>query len=862
METQLIHIPLNNLSSEKVLDRAGKIAGTAKGATLVPDDAFGACLKFNGKDNYVELEDTVSIAGNASRSFFCWIQFDKDGATRPASIMTMGTAEKAASFNLTKQADSGALAVAGFDYDVYPPAAADSKKLVDGEWHYVGCTYDGSLLKLYIDGKSINEFTRGGYATKRNAYMLGKSNHAGKENFFQGKMAQVRLYSRALGEEEIKTNMQEDKGVYAAFRKSYPIAFALTDKFGQQTLYTGSDKSEHKHLLEITNVSEQPVELGKGESAEAGKNNFHFELKFRKGMLDGQVKVPDKDWTLSQQRNADGTQSIFLLKVSSTLCVLQRGQKLSIPLHNLELALGTGTGTTVELRYDRLRYTGDGDFFSGNRIQYMTISHHEGTKSIPLRAGFINGSLSAEVNAEVFPGNSVLNNGQANTVILKVTNASDKSLPLDTGSNPSHFILSFDASDDTTIDWAIGTGAQVKTFKVAARFGNGSWKEVPLLSQGIGQEWIIENKELSSLEKGQSILVKISNIVTKHADGITNVYLRYANLPGYWDAQLVCPLEKTFVIRSQGNVGVGTLKPAAKAHVVGDLVLGGENKFIIHSRSTNSNPGDFLQITSNNTPQKKWNWEQGITLSRDGKVGIGTTSPRTGLDTGMAVLSGAANDYTKAQFALSGGGVITWSSDGTLGGGRLKWTHPFCTNAVEKGKTFESGGIEIEMPSANLPAAQGYTNSPIPVNVYGIFLRKGDTLYAEHQPGKGRRNVTLRIKNYDHSGEFHAPGNWILIAAVHKEHNTVKLGTGTILQPDSVFPYDYQIPKGTINLWIGNNIPPGWALCDGSDHNGQKTPNLNLFLEPYFNALKVLGQTPAIRVQQGSMPSIKLIIKI
>jgi hypothetical protein len=35
---------------------------------------------------------------------------------------------------------------------------------------------------------------------------------------------------------------------------------------------------------------------------------------------------------------------------------------------------------------------------------------------------------------------------------------------------------------------------------------------------------------------------------------------------------------------------------------------------------------------------------------KDGNVGIGTLEPRSALDTGIGVMSGAANDYQKAQY--------------------------------------------------------------------------------------------------------------------------------------------------------------------------------------------------------------------
>lgn len=83
---------------------------------------------------------------------------------------------------------------------------------------------------------------------------------------------------------------------------------------------------------------------------------------------------------------------------------------------------------------------------------------------------------------------------------------------------------------------------------------------------------------------------------------------------------------------SGSSVGIGTSSPKAKLHVADDIVLGRNTngqKFILHSRSNGR--GEFLQITSD-TQTGDWQWEQGVTLRRDGKLGIGTARPQATLD--------------------------------------------------------------------------------------------------------------------------------------------------------------------------------------------------------------------------------------
>jgi hypothetical protein len=210
---------------------------------------------------------------------------------------------------------------------------------------------------------------------------------------------------------------------------------------------------------------------------------------------------------------------------------------------------------------------------------------------------------------------------------------------------------------------------------------------------------------------------------------------------------------------------------------------------------------------------------EALRIDSSGKVGIGTTTPRTALDIGTGVMSGAANDYQKAQFTLSGGGTVTWGGPG----GRLKWTRRFIANAMERSVSFQAGQMDINPPASNIPAAQVYDGHERSANQDGVILNDWEALYAVHTVGQDENAVSFQIVK--HTNDFYAPSNWLLVAVVNSDDKTIKLGTGVVLSPKSSSTNNSPIPRGVIVMWSGaiNAVPDGWQICDGN--NG--APNLS-----------------------------------
>lgn len=80
----------------------------------------------------------------------------------------------------------------------------------------------------------------------------------------------------------------------------------------------------------------------------------------------------------------------------------------------------------------------------------------------------------------------------------------------------------------------------------------------------------------------------------------------------------------------QGALGAGIAAPVAVLHVNGDTVWNEKagQRFILHPRQGAA--GDFLHLTVDDAAGG-WEWTKGISLKRDGSVGVGTNQPQARL---------------------------------------------------------------------------------------------------------------------------------------------------------------------------------------------------------------------------------------
>jgi hypothetical protein len=265
-------------------------------------------------------------------------------------------------------------------------------------------------------------------------------------------------------------------------------------------------------------------------------------------------------------------------------------------------------GTRVELKWNNnLEYVGASGqspepLVPGHRLQHLSLVNESGQKHIPLHVGIVG-------------NDKVLNNGTVSGLKLRITNLvkpdpmkpGEGNIVLNQGPDPKQppptkFIFSFDAGSEAD-PWALGKISDVK--KIEIRAVNKPFNTPSPTEQGQSVQWTMWPMQTITLGPGESIDFTIGEIKTNHPSGLSNLYIHYKNIPGYWDGNFVALIEKAPLVYANTGVGIG-VDPKATLHVKGNVRA--ENLFVSPTGSQGAGiptPADALHVVGD-TFLGKW----------------------------------------------------------------------------------------------------------------------------------------------------------------------------------------------------------------------------------------------------------------
>ncbi|MEQ8629521.1 LamG domain-containing protein [Ekhidna sp.] len=183
-------------------DAVGQNHGTVMQATLTEnrEGTSDMAYYFDGA-SFISLQSPHVYSFGNTMSLFAWIRAEQFYENKFAVNFFEGTTYSKVGIFVSEL--NGRIARMGMrDVNQSGKFNNSTTPMTDTQWHHVGFTYDGFVIRIYVDGiieREINE-------TFEITDFIGQANigrHPNASNYFVGAIDDIRLYSRALTQGDV-----------------------------------------------------------------------------------------------------------------------------------------------------------------------------------------------------------------------------------------------------------------------------------------------------------------------------------------------------------------------------------------------------------------------------------------------------------------------------------------------------------------------------------------------------------------------------------------------------------------------------------------------------------------------------------
>jgi LruC domain-containing protein len=267
---------LNENQGGTASDQTGTNIGSITGATWA-QGISGSCLSFDGSSGLVSIPNHPSLNFDQTLSMMAWVRTQENKTTK---IVQKG------------DWDGHGLGQGKWDgWNAHIRTADNATHVVHwlgglpvfNEWYHLAMTYDGNILKLYVNGQLRNSKTINGPLKINNrTASIGSDN--GVQKFFNGQIDEVKIFGAALSQTEIQAHFhgvgqagdRDGDGVAdqddifpddpaRAFENFFPAAgfgsLAFEDLWPNKGDYDFNDLVVDYHFRIVTNASNKVTEV-------------------------------------------------------------------------------------------------------------------------------------------------------------------------------------------------------------------------------------------------------------------------------------------------------------------------------------------------------------------------------------------------------------------------------------------------------------------------------------------------------------------------------------------------------------------------------------------------------------------------
>ena len=253
----LVLLRFNESSGDIAYDYSGNDNfGTAYGPGIV-SGRIGNARGFDGTHKHILIESDSSLSLTNQFTFEAWVQIPTTIDTADRVIIGKGKSNLATAYQLS-------LTMAGklhiyLDNDTSVVGLESNDVLQSGRWNHVAVTYDGSDLRLYINGAENGSTTTANHIlNSTEPLFIGKALANSADDYFNGEIDEVRISS--IPRTPTEFNLQLRPADLAAMVTGTTIDLDWQNGGGASPLkeygiFRGADSTSMTQINTTTNLS-------------------------------------------------------------------------------------------------------------------------------------------------------------------------------------------------------------------------------------------------------------------------------------------------------------------------------------------------------------------------------------------------------------------------------------------------------------------------------------------------------------------------------------------------------------------------------------------------------------------------------
>lgn len=197
-EGRVLDMRFDEGSGDTANDLSGnRNVGTLKNGPVWTQGRFGNALDFDGVDDYVALPTQTVLDGSTTATVEAWVNPNAGFTSNYRAIYYESTSGGSNNFLLQTNVIGGEVR-----FFISPTLCQTLQALQSNKWSHIVGSYDGSEMRIYIDGNLMQSCAKTGAISDANIPKnIGR--YEGGSQYFSGAIDGVRIYNRAYVPDEL-----------------------------------------------------------------------------------------------------------------------------------------------------------------------------------------------------------------------------------------------------------------------------------------------------------------------------------------------------------------------------------------------------------------------------------------------------------------------------------------------------------------------------------------------------------------------------------------------------------------------------------------------------------------------------------